>query len=107
LEDGIVVTDFAKIKAVARTHFVYLHMQREEADHSNITTMLEHIPTKITNEEISNLNRPISEVEIFAAIWSLESDLKRILGFNSTFIKWVASCIGNPWISPLVNGIPS
>jgi hypothetical protein len=28
-------------------------------------------------------------------------------GFNSPFIKWVASCIGNPWIAPLVNGRPS
>jgi hypothetical protein len=28
-------------------------------------------------------------------------------GFNSPFIKWVTACIGNPWITPLVNGIPS
>jgi hypothetical protein len=28
-------------------------------------------------------------------------------GFNSNFIKWVASCISGPWIAPLVNGRPT
>jgi hypothetical protein len=28
-------------------------------------------------------------------------------GFNSSFIQWVVACIGNPWISPLVNGRPT
>jgi hypothetical protein len=27
-------------------------------------------------------------------------------GFNSSFIQWVVSCIGNPWIAPQVNGRP-
>jgi hypothetical protein len=28
-------------------------------------------------------------------------------GFSRNFIKWVATCINNPWISPLVNGRPT
>jgi hypothetical protein len=28
-------------------------------------------------------------------------------GLNSSFIKWLATCFGKPWIVPLVNGIPS
>jgi hypothetical protein len=28
----------------------------------------------------------------------------RKFGFNPNFIKWVVSCIGGPWITPLVNG---
>jgi hypothetical protein len=42
--------------------------------------------------------------------FSLHGFLFRIMerfGFNSPFIKWVATCIGNPWIAPLVNGRPS
>jgi hypothetical protein len=27
-------------------------------------------------------------------------------GFSMDFIKWVESCIGGPWIAPLVNGRP-
>jgi hypothetical protein len=29
------------------------------------------------------------------------------LGFNSTFVHWIASCVRSPWISPLVNGRPT
>jgi len=29
------------------------------------------------------------------------------LGFNSNFIKWVASCISGTWIAPLFNGRPT
>jgi hypothetical protein len=25
-------------------------------------------------------------------------------GFTSSFINWIKSCIGSPWIAPLVNG---
>jgi hypothetical protein len=28
-------------------------------------------------------------------------------GFNEEFISWVAACIHNPWIAPLVNGRPT
>lgn len=28
-------------------------------------------------------------------------------GFNMEFINWVKSCIGGPWIAPLVNGRPT
>ena len=29
------------------------------------------------------------------------------LGFSLEFIRWIKACIGNPWISPLVNGRPT
>lgn len=74
LEDGTIVTDLTEIKNVARSHFEDLHTQREEATQSNIEAMLENIPSKITNVENSDLNRPISEVEIHSAIWSLDPD---------------------------------
>jgi hypothetical protein len=49
-----------------------MYMQREEASQSNIVSMLENIPFKISNEENFDLNRPISEVEIYSSIWSLD-----------------------------------
>jgi hypothetical protein len=31
----------------------------------------------------------------------------RRFGFNRDFIKWVISCIKNPWIAPLIKGWPT
>jgi hypothetical protein len=56
LEDGTMVTDFGEIKKTTRNHFVELYTQRDEATQANITSMLEHIPTMITNEENIDLN---------------------------------------------------
>jgi hypothetical protein len=64
LEDGTIVTDFIEIKNVAKSHFEDLYTQREEANQINFETMLENIPSKITNAENFDLNRPILEDEI-------------------------------------------
>jgi hypothetical protein len=34
-------------------------------------------------------------------------DVLHKFGFVEFFISWVKSCIGSPWIAPLVNGRPT
>jgi len=31
----------------------------------------------------------------------------RTFGFSKDFVYWIQSCIGSPWIYPLLNGIPN
>jgi hypothetical protein len=51
LGDRTTMTYFEDIKLVAHNHFVELYTQREEENHSNIYSMLEHIPFLVTREE--------------------------------------------------------
>jgi hypothetical protein len=88
LEDGIVMTDFEDIKMDARNHFVELYTQREEADCSNINYMLEHIHSMVTNDENLDLNRPISEEEIFCN--HMESKAREGLGTRMVYLSHLA-----------------
>jgi hypothetical protein len=83
------VTDFSEIKTTSKNHFVELYTQKEEAIQVNITTMLEHITSMITNKENIELNHPISENEIHIAIWNLEPDKAPCLdGFSISFYRF-------------------
>ena len=59
--DGTIMTEFKDIKSDTRNHFSELYTQREEENHLNINTILEHIPALFTREENWDLIRPISE----------------------------------------------
>lgn len=88
LEDGTQVSDFVSINAVAKSHFVDLFFEHEEAGPSNVASVLEHIPSFISNEENSTLTQPISEAEIFATIWSLGPDkVPGLDGFTISFYR--------------------
>jgi hypothetical protein len=39
-----------------------------------VASILDHIPPIISNEDKSSLNQLVSEVDIFAAVWSLGLD---------------------------------
>ena len=88
------MTDYAEIKNVARIHFEDMYMQREEASQSNIAAMIENIPFKISNEENFDLNTPISEVEIYSSIWSLDPDKSlKSNGFTISFYHFFSNMI--------------
>lgn len=88
------MTHYAEIKNVARLHFEDMYMQREEASQSNIAAMLENIPFKISNEENFDLNTPISEVEIYSSIWSLDPDKSlESNGFTISFYHFFSNMI--------------
>jgi hypothetical protein len=37
---------------------------------------------------------------------SFLKEVLRKFGFSQDFIRWIGSCINNPWIAPLINGRP-
>jgi hypothetical protein len=89
LDYGTKILDFEALKEATMKHFHSLFTHQSKANPKNEVDLIEHIPTMITNEENSELTRPIEEDEIKNVIWSLEPNKAPGLdGFSISFYRY-------------------
>jgi hypothetical protein len=73
LQFGEVITYFEEIKKVASKHFEYLYAEEGEWNNELCGQFISHIPTLIKENNLE-LNKPVSEDEIFTAIKQFNLD---------------------------------
>jgi hypothetical protein len=67
-QSGEVVSSFEEIKKLATLHYIKLYSEEGEMDEELCEQFLSHIPLKIKEEDNLELNKPVTEEEILAAI---------------------------------------
>lgn len=88
LEDGYVLNIFPNIKEAAKNDFEQLQNEENPPEFQAVTSLLENIPSLISNEDNENLNKYIEEQEIIQVIWGLALDkAPRSYGFSIHFYQ--------------------
>jgi hypothetical protein len=73
----------------------------------NIILVQEAIHSSYSGGEKGMIIKIYMENDFDRVKHSFTKAILKQFGFDNNFISWIGACISNPWISPLVNGMPT